>query len=237
MLNTSPITPPKADFMNPPKNALELKEELLQELEEKKKEGKHREWFETLVLRWLSREDSDRALTAIASCLQENPVEGFSDEDFVALATQHTTSANDQVKNLYRLYRDLMKRKFVIDRNSPVVKNLTFLNGTFSFLPPFAVKFDGETFSAEILLLSEALALTGKPEETTITTLSVWEETMLQQPNIEAAASCFRSGFFVPEKAEMYLDYIFTKGAKELTPLFVSFKFKHETQEEEPCTP
>ena len=229
MLNTSP------DFMSPPKNALEVKEELLQELKEKKKEGKHREWFEALVCRWLSRKDTDRILTAISSCLQEHPVENFSDEDYVTLAAQQTTSASDQVKYLYRLYFDFLKRKLVIDRNSLAAQSLLFLNGTFS--PTLTANFDGETFSAESLLLSEALTLTGVPEESAVSTLSIWEETLLQQSNTEAAISCLRSGFFVPEKADNYLDYILTEGAKELTPLFVSFKFKHETQEEEPCTP
>ena len=78
MLSTSP-------FMNPPMNALEVKEELLRELEDKKKEGKHREWFEKQALRWLTHKDSDRTLTAIASCLIENPVEDYTDTDFEIL--------------------------------------------------------------------------------------------------------------------------------------------------------
>jgi len=43
---------------------------------------------------------------------------------------------------------------------------------------------------------------------------------------VEAVAKCIQSGFFIREKADDYLDYIADKGAKNLTPLFISLKYK-----------
>ena len=226
------------DFMNPPEVSpeyYETKEMLLKELEEYRKLGKHREWFQEAAGQWLEMKSSDYTRnywkeTAYEECLKENPVNGFSDLEYLELVLG--------VKNRETLpaiciwiVRNLLERKLVLNRNCPQVKELLSWNGLEGLKSKEEKQ---ETYDAGILMLAECLTLAGEEEERS--ELHVWEKNLLQQPHTEVVVKCIKSGLLVAEKAEEYLDFILEKGARELLPVFISLKFKVEHKEESGCT-
>ena len=220
------------DIMNPPEsfsNEQELQEKLLLYLEEHKKDGKHREWYEPLLVKWAKRRENFWTFDVIKTCLCENPPENYSDIDYVAALLKATAASSDDfsVTWLVRIVREITKRKLVLDRNLPAVKDLLSRNSKdYSNLGKnHALSMEMETYAATIMLLAESITLYGETQYEAYD-LEPWEKKLLQQPNLEAVAKCIQSGFFVQEKAEDYLDYIADKGAKGLTPLFVSLKYK-----------
>lgn len=231
MINDMPVKQNEPDIMNPPEpsqDARELKEKILQDLEEYKKEGKHREWYETLLVKWLKKQVDSQRLNVMKICLCENPVENYSDVDYVtALLKASDSSGNFHVTRLVRIVREITKRKLILDRSSPQVNELlSWDNRDYSEdkkAPTLSMAM--ETYAAATMLLAESITLLGETQCEAYD-LKPWEKKLLQQPNLEAVAKCIQSGFFIREKADDYLDYIADKGAKNLTPLFISLKYK-----------
>lgn len=229
------------DFMNPPEQEastpvkhspefLEIREKLQNELEEKKKLGQQQEWYEELLKKWISK-SSQLEREAIRIFLTENPVENYSDADYLKFALDDTISKEVSV-TLFRLSRDIIGRKLVLDRNLPQVKQI-FSRYLSNHIDPLDYGINDETdyeregSAARTCLLADSITLTGKPE-TVSEEPEPFEKRLLQQTNLEAVAKCIHSGIFISENVDLYLDYILEQGALELTPLFVSLKYKNK---------
>lgn len=231
MINDKLDKQTEVNFMNPPESfqsAQEFKEKILQDLETYKKEGKHREWYEHFLLKWLKRREDFWTFDVIETCLCENTPEGYSDADYAAaILKAFPSSVNIEISRITRLVREITKHPLILERNSPLVKELLSRNNqdyaedTCHTLPMAM-----ELYAATFLILAESISLIGEAKSES-PELEPWEKKLLQQPNIEAVAKCIQSKFFVSEKVDDYLDYIAEKGAKELTPLFISLKYKN----------
>lgn len=234
MIYDKPDKQNETDIMNPPESyqtPQELREKVLQYLESYKKEGKHREWYEHFLLKWLKRREDCWTFDVVETCLCENPPESYSDADYAAaILKAFPSSGNIEISRIIRLVRAIIKHPLILERNSPLVKELLSQNNqdyaedTCHTLPMAM-----ELYAATFLLLAESISLIGEVESES-PELEPWEKKLLQQPNIEAVAKCIQSNFFISEKVDDYLDYIVEKGAKELTPLFVSLKYKNRSR-------
>lgn len=208
-------------FMNPPEPPTleELKDMLQQESEEKKRLGKHREWFEESVTKFLGGLSS-LEFEAYKTCLRENQVEDFSDEDYVDLVLNH--QGNNTIFKTFRISKYIINRKLILHRNS---------SQTQALLSQIDQSWDNhretEGFAALVHVMAESITIVGE-DDATSPELSVLEKRLLQQSNIESVDKCIRSGFLPRKRADEYLDFIVEEGAWELTPLFVSLKFKEK---------
>lgn len=214
-------------FMNPPEpppTLPELKEALQQELEKKKRLGKHREWFEEIATKFLLRHGTSLELEAYETCLRENLVEDYSDEDYANLAIN--LQAKDMLMIVFRIVKYIIGRKLILHRNSSQAKTLlSQIDKEFSDNEKDEDKTEG--FAAIALLMAESLTIIDE-DDAPSPELSDLEKHILQQSNIEAVDKCIRSGFFPRKRVDEYLDFIAEEGVWELTPLFVSLKFKEK---------
>lgn len=224
---TIPIT--EQNFMPPPDSsrcALELKESILQELETHKQCGKHRDWYENLLHKWFEQRPRNWKFDIMTACLLENPADNYTDADYINLAVGKYIG-NELVSVLFLITNELLKRKLVVDRNLPPVKKLLSWNSRdFSGATVQDRVQDMEIFAAETILLTKAITLTGDITEDSAE-LHDWEKKLLRQPNLEVILRSIQSGFFLQKKTDDYLEYIAEKGAKELTPIFISLKYKN----------
>lgn len=204
-----------------------LQEALLNNLEDCKKNGKHREWYEEILKKLIDQYYTASEIDIVIKCLQENPAEDYSDIDYIRLVRKTFRDGSlEQIGRLFSMVKTLINRKLVADRNdSDVQAILSWDNTDFSDVAANKRSDKMEFYATAVTLLSEALILTGDTKNAP-SVLYIWEKKLLQQPNLEAVQKCIQSGFFVQEKADTYLDYIVNNGAKNLTPLFVSMKYK-----------
>jgi len=170
MINDIPGNQNESNIMNPPEpsqDAGELKEKILHDLDAAKKEGKHREWYEHLLIKWLKNQVDSQSLSVMKTCLCENPVENYSDIDYVIALLKASDSSNDyRVTRLVRLVREITKRKLILDRSLPQVNELfSWDNRDYSEEKKAStLSMAMETYAATTMLLAESISLVGETQ-------------------------------------------------------------------------
>lgn len=201
----------------------DMKREILAEMEEKKRNGQHKEWFEETccqVVKDARIGTPNWRMAAWRECMQENQVPGYEDEDFLRMLVDKTRY-KDICLHLVWYGAQILGRRVVWNMNSDTGKR--FLNALIKGGKEQKEQEDVPAFyyaAMSNLRVERDMLVEGELKEE--------EKIILGFNEKELCAACCKNGFFRREKVEDYLEYSIKKGYLELVPVFIMLKYREE---------